>query len=211
MVLLPKFSHQIPTLNIAIVIWLVDFKVLIHILFDHSSPSFTMRPLSPATCDHIITVLHSGVSRHSIHHATGVSLGVISKIHSKYCFETPKSLGGHPTKLTPANISYAKCLIFKADNTVQVTKSLEDITNMSISTQTFRHTLCEAGVRCGCARSTSHLGLSRHLPFVDTSHMIYHIGWPPPSWGFPPIQGLYCTISTISSQMCNMRLWTELN
>ena len=84
-----------------------------------------------------------------IHHATGVSLGAISKIHSKYCFETPKSLGRHPTKLTPANISYAKHLIcmHKADNTVQVTKSLEDVTNMLISAQTVRHTLCKAGVR----------------------------------------------------------------
>ena len=145
-VLLPKFSHQKPTLNIAIVtwlcwsniiinkvMWLVHSKVLIHILFDHSSPSLTMRPLSPATCDHIFTMLHSGVSGNSIHHATGVSLGAISKIHSKYCFETPKSLEGCPTKLTPANISYAKHLIHmhKADNTVQVTKSLEDVTNRS--------------------------------------------------------------------------------
>ena len=129
--------------------WLVHSKVLIHILFDHSSLSLTIRPLSPATCDHIITMLHSGVSGHSIHHATGVSLGAISKIHSKYCFETSKSLGGRPTKLTPANISYAKCLIcmHKADNTVQVTKSLEDVTNMSISAQTVRCSLCKAGVR----------------------------------------------------------------
>ena len=84
----------------------------------------------------------------TIHHATGVSLGAIYNICSKYCFETPKSLGGHPTKLTPANISYAKCLIHmhKADNTVQVTKSLEDVTNMSISAQTVRCTLCKAGV-----------------------------------------------------------------
>ena len=53
------------------------------------------------------------------------------------------------TKLTPANISYAKCLIcmHKADNTVEVTKSLEDVTNLSISSQTVRHTLHKAGVR----------------------------------------------------------------
>ena len=108
-----------------------------------------MRPLTPATCDHIITMLQSGVSGHPIHQTTGVSLGTISKICSKYCFETHKSLGGCPAKLTPANISYAKCLIhmYKADNTVEVTKSLQDVTNLSISSQTVRHTLHKAGIR----------------------------------------------------------------
>ena len=85
----------------------------------------------------------------SLHHVTGVSLGAISEIHSKYCFESPKSLGGHLTKLNPPNIGYAKYLIHmhEADNTVQVTKSLEDVTNMSTSSQTVRHTMCTAGVR----------------------------------------------------------------
>ena len=128
-----------------------------------------MGPLSPATCDHIITMLHSGVSGHSIHHATGVSLGAISKICSKYCFETPKSLGGCPTKLTPANISYAKCLIHmhKADNTVQVTKSLEDVTNMSISTQTVRCTLHKVGVRV----------VVKKCPLLRPSHRRARLEW----------------------------------
>ena len=90
MVLLPKFSHWKPTLNIATVIWLcwstirikkamwlVHFKVLIHILFDHSSSSFTMRPHRPANCDHIITMLHSGVSGQSIHLAWVLSPGFV--------------------------------------------------------------------------------------------------------------------------------------
>ena len=57
-------------------------------------------------------------------------------------------LGDVQPRLTPVNISYAKHLIHmhKADNTVQLTKSLEDVTNMSIYAQTVRHTLCKAGV-----------------------------------------------------------------
>ena len=80
-------------------------------------------------------MLQSGVSGHSIHHATGVGLGTILKLHSQHCFETPKSLGGCPIKLTSANITYAKHLICmqNADNAVQVTKSLEDVINQSIS------------------------------------------------------------------------------
>ena len=112
-------------------------------LFHHFLILFIMKSLSPATCDHIITMLQSGVSVHSIHHATGVSLGTISKLHSQHCFGTPKSLGGHPIKLTSVNITYAKCHIHmqKADNVVQVTKSLEDVINQSISSQTVRCSL----------------------------------------------------------------------
>ena len=118
-------------------------------LFHHFLILFIMKSLNPATCDHIITMLQSGVSEHSIHHATGVSLGTISKLCSQHCFETPKSLGGHPIKLTSANITYTKCLIHmqKADNAVQVTKPLEDVTNQSISSQTVRHSLHKAGIR----------------------------------------------------------------
>ena len=52
-------------------------------------------------------------------------------------------LGGHPIKLSSANISYVQ----KVDNAVEVTKSLEDVTNQSISSQTVRHSLHKAGIR----------------------------------------------------------------
>ena len=106
----------------------------------------------------------------SLHHATGVSLGVISKIHSKFSFETPKSLWGHPTKLTPPNISYTKYLIhmYEVDNTVQVTKSLEDVTNMSTSSQAVRHTLCTVGVRAV---------VKKKHPLLRPSHRQARLEW----------------------------------
>ena len=108
-------------------------------------PQSTMQPLSIATHDHIITLLKSGHSGYAIHHATGA----ISKICSEYCPELPKSSGGRSRKLTPANINYAKRIICmcKADNAVQVTKSLRDVTNQSISSQTVHRNLREAGLR----------------------------------------------------------------
>ena len=112
-------------------------------------PQSTMQPLSIATRDRIITLLKSGASGYAIHHATGASTGAISKIRSEYCPELPKSSGGRSRKLTPANINYAKRIIHmrKADNAVQVTKSLRDVTNQSISSQTVRRNLREAGLR----------------------------------------------------------------
>ena len=108
-----------------------------------------MHPLAPATCECIITLLLSGTSGHSIHKTTGASIGVISKICSAYCPDAAKSTGGHPMKLTPANITYAKCLIRmqKADNAVQVTQSLQDVTSLSVSPQTVHHHLQKAGLQ----------------------------------------------------------------
>ena len=128
-----------------------------------------MKSLSPATCDHVITMLQSGVSGHSIHHATGVSLGTISKLCSQHCFETPKSLGSCPIKLTSANITYAKHLIRmqKADNAVQVTKSLEDVINQSISSQTVRHSLHKAGIRPVVKKKHPLLKLSHRRERLD--------------------------------------------
>jgi hypothetical protein len=60
----------------------------------------TMQPLSMATRDRIITLLKSGASGYAIHHATGASTGAISKIHSEYCPELPKSSGGRSCKFT---------------------------------------------------------------------------------------------------------------
>ena len=107
-------------------------------------PQSTMQPLS----DHIITLLNSGASGYAIHHATGASTGAISKIHSEYCPELPKSSSGHSCKLTSANINYAKRVVCmcKADNVVQVTRSLRNVTNQSISPQTVCCNLREAGL-----------------------------------------------------------------
>ena len=72
------------------------------------SPQSTMHSLSAAKCDRIITLLQSGAHTSDIHCQTGASAGSISNIHAKHCPELPKSSGGHPRKLTPADVIYAK-------------------------------------------------------------------------------------------------------
>jgi transposase len=108
-----------------------------------------MRPLSLAQRSHVITLLDAGTSGHQIHKITGIFIATISRICCQYRSELPKSFGGRPSKLTPANIGYAKCIIRmgKADNAVQVTKALEDVTNQSISSQTIRRNLKKHGLR----------------------------------------------------------------
>jgi transposase len=108
-----------------------------------------MRPLTLAQRTHIITLLDAGTSGHQIHHLTGLGIGTISRLRSQYRSEVAKSSGGRPSKLTPANIGYAKRIICmgKADNAVQVTKALQDVTNQSISSQTVRCNLKRFGLR----------------------------------------------------------------
>ena len=141
-----------------------------------------MKSFSPPTCDHITTMLQSGVSGHSNYYATGISLGTISKLCSQHCFETPKSLGGHPIKLTSANITNAKHLIHmqKADNAVQVTKSLEDVTNQSISSQTVRCSLRKAGIRPVVKKKCPLLKLSHRRERLDWAER--HKGYTLEDW-----------------------------
>ena len=97
-----------------------------------------MRTLSSAQKNHILTMLNAGHSTHSIASITGVYASTISRLCSKELPELPKSSGGCPKKLSSANIHHAVHLITtrKAENAVQVTKSLQNITNQSLSPTT---------------------------------------------------------------------------
>ena len=64
-----------------------------------------MRPLTLAQHTRIITLLDAGTSGHQIHNLTGLGIGTISRLCSQYRSELAKSSG---SKLTPANIGYAK-------------------------------------------------------------------------------------------------------
>ena len=57
------------------------------------------------------------------------------------------SLGGHPAKLSPANIHHAQHLIYsgKVKNASQLTNPLANIIKQPLSTQTVRLTLKKAG------------------------------------------------------------------
>ena len=92
---------------------------------------YTMHTTTTAQKARVISLLNAGTSAYKIYNITGVSPSTISRLHSQHCPNLPKSSGGRPAKLTPANISYTKHIIRmrKADNAVQVTKALQNITN----------------------------------------------------------------------------------
>jgi len=102
-----------------------------------------MKTLSPAECNHILSLLDSGHSGHEISSITGAGTATISRLRSRYRPYLHKSSGGRPSKLSTTDIRHAIRLIGtgKADNAVEVTKVLKDVINQPLSVQTVRNGL----------------------------------------------------------------------
>ena len=94
-----------------------------------------MKSLSTEQTTQIISLLEMGHSTHQIAHSTGLNQSTISRLCSKHCQNLPKLSGGHPSIITPTDMCHAIHLIGtgKAENAVQITKTLQDIKNHSIS------------------------------------------------------------------------------
>ena len=108
-----------------------------------------MRPLSVDKLNIVISRLHSGQTTCQISSSTGISIGTISKICSEHCSDLPKSSGGCPVKLFPANICHAVNPITsgKAETAVQVSKALQPITNQPLTPQTVHRHLRRTGMK----------------------------------------------------------------
>ena len=108
-----------------------------------------MNLLTPALQHHILCLLDSGHSCYQISSQSDISNATISTLHSKHCPNLQKSSGGHPTKLSKTNICHAIHLIGsgRAEIVVQVTKTLRDVVNQPISTQTIWNSLKKIGLK----------------------------------------------------------------
>ena len=97
-----------------------------------------------------------------IAHSTGLNQSTISRLHSKHCQNLPKLSGGHPSIITPIDMCHAIHLIGtgKAENGVQITKTLQDVKNHSISPQTAHCHLRKAGMKAVVKQK--HPLLSKH-------------------------------------------------
>ena len=122
-----------------------------------------MRSLSTTQQNTILSQLDSGHSLRSIASSTGVGIATISRLRSKERSDLQKSLGGCPSKLSPANIHHALHLISsqKAENAVQVTKALSTITNQPLHPNTIRLHLKKSGMKA-VVKSKRPLLSARH-------------------------------------------------
>jgi transposase len=108
-----------------------------------------MRPITEAKRNDIISLLTSGSSIPQITIATGVGHGTVSRIRSQYCPNLPKSTGGRPSKLKPVDVCHALNLITsqRAETAVEVTRTLRNISNQPLSSQTVRRHLKTIGMK----------------------------------------------------------------
>jgi len=147
-----------------------------------SPPQFTMKPLSSEKCKHIISLLDAGYSMHQISSSTGVSLGTISGLCSKHCPQLQTVPAGRPSKLSSANIRHALHLITsqKAENAVQITKTLQNIINQPLSAQTVRRHMKVAGMKAVVKRKKPLLSKRHRRERLDFA--IKHKDWTMEDW-----------------------------
>jgi transposase len=136
-----------------------------------------MKSLSKSQTQHILSLLESGHSAHKISSSTGVHPSTISRLCSKHCPHLPKSFGGRPTKLSSTNINHAVHLIAsgKVENAVQATKTLENIMNKPLSTETVCRHLKKAGMKA-VVKKKMPLLTKRHRRERLTSQLVTRIG-----------------------------------
>src|SRR6266436_2779059 len=127
-------------------------------------------------------VLNSGHSAHQISSLTGHHTSTITHIWSKHCPHVPKSSGGHPSKLSPTDMCHAICLINsgKAENATHVARSLQSITNQSLSHETICTHLKKAGLKA-VAKKKSPL-LSQHHKCEWMDFALSHMHWTIEDW-----------------------------
>src|SRR5882762_3060850 len=141
-----------------------------------------MKAVSPGKLNHILSLLDAGQSTHRISSITGVNQSTVSRISCKHHSHLPKSSGGCPSKLTPADICYAQHLITsrKAENAVQVTKTLLDIKNHPLSPQTVHRQLKEAGMKSAVKKKKPILSRRHRREQLDFA--IAHQHWTVEDW-----------------------------
>ena len=127
-------------------------------------------------------MLDAGHSTHSISSATGIHPSTISRLHFKKCSELQNSVGDCPFKLSPTNVCHAIHLItsHKAENAVQVTKTLSNIINQPLSPNTVRQHLKKSGMKAVVKRKHPLLSAKHHKAHLDFVYA--HKDWTIEDW-----------------------------
>ena len=141
-----------------------------------------MHPLSPSQQYHIISLLEAGHSACHIASITGLHNSTITRHCRKPHPYLPKSSGGNPPKCSDINICHAVHLISagRAENAVQVTRTLQDNTNQSLSTESTRRYLKKAGMKAVVKKDKPLLTKRHRKERLDFA--ISHQHWTVEDW-----------------------------
>lgn len=122
-----------------------------------------MKQIPHDTVENVISLLDSDHSTREISQETGISKGSVTNIANKHRPERRKRSAGRPPMLSKNDVRFATRAITsgKVDNAVQATQILRSITNQSLSTQTTRRALKNAGLK-SAVKAKKPLLLPRH-------------------------------------------------
>ena len=147
-----------------------------------NAPISTMRTLSSASQNHILSLLEAGHTAGHIAASTGYGISTVSRLRSKHLSHLSKSLGGRPSKLSSANIHHAQRLISsgKADTAVDVVKALRNVTNQTLSAQTVCRNLKAAGLKAVAKKKKPFLSKRHRKARMDFA--LTHKHWTVEDW-----------------------------
>ena len=141
-----------------------------------------MRSHSSSQKNTILSMLDAGQSARSIASTTGVNVSTISRLRSKEHSELQKSTGGHPSKLSPTSTCHAVHLITsqKAENAVQVTKTLRNIIHQPLPPSTVHLHLKKTGMKAVVKSKHPFLSARHHKAHLDFAYA--HKDWTVDDW-----------------------------
>ena len=147
----------------------LSLKQFIHFFL---STNIIMRSLSFTQKSRILSMLDARHSIRSIQAFTSLHASTISRLCSKEHSELQKSIGGRPSKLSPPNIHHTIHLIStqKAENAVQVTKTLSNIINKPFSLTTVHYHLKKAGMKAVVKTKHPLLSAKHHKACLDFAY-----------------------------------------
>jgi transposase len=125
-----------------------------------------MGRISEDTRNNIISLIDAGLSLREVEAQLGVGQATVSRVRAEARPHAQKRRAGRPAKLTATDKRWLvrKITSRKADNAVQLTRQLRDITNVECSVWAVRRALKEAGLKAAPMKKKAATFASSYPP-----------------------------------------------
>ena len=143
----------------------------------------TIKSISAEKHSSVVSLLNEGYSHHQIQARMGLGKGIIiGRISREVEGDKKNHPGGHPSKLSPCDKQSIIHQISsgKLDNAVQATQFINSTISNSVTPQTVRNVLKEAGFRSATKKKVLMLKGSHHQQHLKFAQ--YHGNWIVEDW-----------------------------
>jgi transposase len=133
-----------------------------------------MKSISSSQHSSVVSLLQKGYSLCQIQDRTGLGKSTVGRISKKVDFNKENHPGGCPSKLSTQDKQAIVCQITtgKLDNAVQATQFINNIITNTVSPQTVRNALKEAGLHSATKKKVPMLKQAHHQKWLKFA--LYH-------------------------------------